>query len=50
MADCLARFPPLTLKSRACRSNFLCSDSSLGQATDKACDFADLNRRKCDGL
>jgi hypothetical protein len=50
MADCLTRFPPLTLKSRACRSNFLCSDSQLGQATDKACDFADLNRRKCDGL
>ncbi|MEA2697550.1 MAG: hypothetical protein QOI66_1821 [Myxococcales bacterium] len=50
MADCLARFPPLTLKSRACRSNFLCEDSSLGQATDKACDFPDLNRRKCDGL
>jgi hypothetical protein len=48
--DCLARFPPLTLKSRACRSNFLCSDSSLAQATDKACDFPDLNRRKCDGL
>jgi hypothetical protein len=50
MADCLARFPPLTLKSRACRSNFLCEDSSLGQATAKACDFPDLNRRKCDGL
>jgi hypothetical protein len=50
MADCLARYPPLTLKSRACRSNFLCEDSSLDQATQKACDFPDLNRRKCDGL
>ena len=49
MADCLARYPPLTVKSRACRSNFLCEDSSLGQATAKACDFPDLNRRKCDG-
>jgi hypothetical protein len=49
MADCLARFPGLTVKSRACRSNFLCEDSNLGQPTDKACDFADLNRRKCDG-
>ncbi|HET6280627.1 MAG TPA: hypothetical protein VFH73_06665 [Polyangia bacterium] len=51
MADCLARFPPLTLKSRACRSNFLCNDSSLGEPPNpKTCDFPDLNRRKCDGL
>ena len=49
MADCLARYPPLTIKSRACRSNFLCEDMSLGQPTAKSCDFADLNRRKCDG-
>jgi hypothetical protein len=50
MADCLARFPPLTVKSRACRSNFLCEDSNLGQPNPKTCDFPDLNRRKCDGL
>ena len=49
MADCLARYPPLTIKSRACRSNFLCEDMGLGQPTAKSCDFADLNRRKCDG-